>query len=138
MDNSDIRMDLKAALRRAFMDQTNGVDCGCIVEAGCVARNYHNPEDAAYAFIEGAVDAVIKVLHEFGDDLLNDLAADADGDYALISTSEPKPLGVRGHLQMIRQRTVEAYDTGRLDAEQLKVITPEMIARWRTELEKPA
>lgn len=136
---SDIRMDMMAALRVAFMDQTNGVDCGSIIEAGCEARRYCSPEDGAYAFLEAAVDAVFGVLKNYGDDLLNDLAIEQDPDIGDATTiQEPKPLGVLGHLRMIRQGTIAAYDAGKLSEDQLKIITPERIAQWRLELEKPA
>lgn len=135
---SDIRKDLRAAIGLALMDETNGVPAGCIVEAGCEVRRYADPIAAASAFIDGVVDGVLETLKGYGDDLLNDLIVDEDEDaWRGTTIVVPKPLGVQGHLRMIRQRTVEAYDAGRLDADQLKHITPDMIARWRSELEKP-
>ncbi len=132
MEDSDIRKDLKHAITAAMLDEKNGQPCGCIVEAGCEARLYIDPVAAADAFINDAVDRVLKMLGSYDNELLNDLAADEDADVLNVPPAV-KPLGVAGHLRMIRQRTVEAYDKGTLtDAK----ITPELIARWRAELEK--
>lgn len=135
MAESDIRKDLKLAITDAMMDENKGVPCGSIVEAGCEARLYHDPAAAAEAFINDAVDRVLKTLEGYGDDLLNDLAVDVDPDFGCGTTiQEIKPLGVQGHLRLFRQRTVDAYDAGTLEV----ALDPDLIARWRVELEKPA
>ena len=128
---TDLRADLTAAVRAALMDERNGKPCGCIVEAGCEAREYVSPSDAADEFIDDIVAATFRTLKSYGDDLLNELAGTEDDDaYNLVSVIDDKPVGVLGHLRQIRERTIASYDAGTLEV----AIDPALIARWREEL----
>lgn len=140
MAESDIRKDLTLAVQIATNDALNGKPDGNIITKGCEAAGYVDADEATDHFIKAVVDGVLKVLSDYGDDLLNDLAIDLDAETFGSGTTivDVKPLGVAGHLRMIRQRTIEAYDAGKLPPDQLQHITPELIARWRAELEKPA
>lgn len=47
------------AIHEAMMDERDGKPCGCIIERGCEAAGYHDPESAADSF---KADAVKRVL----------------------------------------------------------------------------
>lgn len=53
---------VKAAIERAMMDERDGRPCGCIIEAGCKAREYVDPAYAASGFIWEAADGVMRSL----------------------------------------------------------------------------
>jgi len=50
---------VKAAIERAMQDERDGKPCGCIIEAGCEARSYGDPEYAASGFIWDAAQAAL-------------------------------------------------------------------------------
>ncbi|MBB5725786.1 hypothetical protein FHS97_001718 [Sphingomonas endophytica] len=47
------------AIHEAMMDERDGKPCGCIIERGCEAAGYHDPESAADAFKAEAVKRVL-------------------------------------------------------------------------------
>jgi hypothetical protein len=53
---------LRAAIRHACADETDGRPNGDIIVKGCIATQYVDPEDAAARFVDGIVDAVLSTL----------------------------------------------------------------------------
>lgn len=58
----DLWYPVKNAIARAMLDERDGKPCGCIIEAGCEARGYHDPAYAADGFMVSATDAIISLL----------------------------------------------------------------------------
>lgn len=54
--------EIARAMREAMKDEYAGKPCGCIIEAGCEARGYIAPVDAAEAFIAYAARAVLALV----------------------------------------------------------------------------
>ncbi|HEX8413756.1 MAG TPA: hypothetical protein VF637_07700 [Sphingomicrobium sp.] len=53
---------IKRAINDAMQDERDGVPCGSIIYAGCREAMYHDPDDAEDAFLNAAVEAVLKAL----------------------------------------------------------------------------
>ncbi|ALJ08273.1 hypothetical protein JL11_07900 [Brevundimonas sp. DS20] len=61
-ERSGLWYPIKSALARAMQDERDGKPCGCIIEAGCEARGYHDAGYAADGFLDAATDDVVRLV----------------------------------------------------------------------------